>query len=156
MRDIIHWKPRLRVSRSLLTGLASIILGLGGALLAKGYLENHAAQIEARFAVPDEPVVRVVVPARALKVGDVLTMADLAVRAMPENLTDSHSIDERTLEAVLGQRVTFDVDAGRPLLWAHLQASGTKAFSGRVPAGLRAMTVRVDEVNAISGFPAAG
>lgn len=152
MRELMRWKPRLRVSRSLLTGMVSIALGVTGALLAGEYLENRASELEARFAVPEEPMVQVVVPKRPLKPGDIVAMEDLAVRALPASHTDTHSITDRTLDAALGQRVTFDVDAGRPLLWAHLQRAGIKTFSGRLPAGLRAMTVRVDEVNAISGF----
>jgi len=46
----------------------------------------------------------------------------------------------------------FDIDEGRPLLWAHLAGGVTPTFSGKVSTGLRAMTVRVDDINSISGF----
>jgi len=38
------------------------------------------------------------------------------------------------------------------LLWAHLEGGLTPTFSGKVADGLRAMTVRVDDINSISGF----
>lgn len=143
---------RLRLSRPWVTGLASMTLGVAGALLARAYLEARTAELEARFARPEQAMVQVVVPVRALQPGEVLTMEDLAVRAVPERFADTHSVTDRSVDAALGQRVNFAVDAGRPLLWAHLQSTGSPVFSRRLATGWRAMTVRVDEVNAISGF----
>jgi len=44
------------------------------------------------------------------------------------------------------------VEEGKQLLWAHLEGGRTPTFSGLVPDGARALTVRVDEINSISGF----
>jgi len=71
---------------------------------------------------------------------------------IPQKYADTHSVHSGNYDVAVGQRLDFDIDEGRPLLWAHLEGGLTPTFSGKVDEGLRAMTVRVDEINSISGF----
>jgi len=65
---------------------------------------------------------------------------------------DTHSVTANSFEVAEGQRLDFDIDAGTALLWAHLEGGLSPTFSGRVPDGMRALTVLVDEINSVSGF----
>ena len=129
----------------------SLALGAIGVFYSKHYIEAQIAHYRGQLD-RTEPMVKVVVPNRPLRSGEIVTAASLSMRDIPARYADSNSVGESDFEIALGQRVDFDVDQGRPLLWAHLAGGLSPTFSGKVPEGLRAMTVRVDEVNSISGF----
>lgn len=129
----------------------SLIIGAGCVFLAKSYMEDQIALYRNQFE-KTEPMTKIVVPSRKLIRGETVTQDVLVTRPIPVQYADSNSVTAADFELALGQRVDFDVDEGRPLLWAHLEGGKSPTFSGKVPEGLRAMTVRVDEINSISGF----
>jgi len=129
----------------------SLVLGGVGVFYSKHYIEQQIAYYKGQLD-KTETMVEVVVPKRKLQRGEVLLASDLVMREIPAKYADSNSVTGSNYETAVGQRVDFDVDEGRPLLWAHLEGGLTPTFSGKVPDGLRAMTVRVDEINSISGF----
>lgn len=131
--------------------LVAIALGGSGFYYSKQYIEDQVSYYKGQLE-KTEPMVEIVVPTRSLKRGEILYSNDLSVRAIPEKYADSNSVTGKTYETAVGQRLDFDIDEGRPLLWAHLEGGLTPTFSGKVGDGLRAMTVRVDEINSISGF----
>ena len=131
--------------------LLSLGLGAFGVFYSKQYIEEQVNYYKSQLD-KTEPMVSVVVPARKLLRGETVSDEILRFREIPEKYADSNSVSERDFEIALGQIIDFDVDEGRPLLWAHLQGGKSPTFSGQVPAGLRALTVRVDEINSISGF----
>jgi len=130
-----------------------ISLGLGGVgvYYSKQYIETEIAEYKQSLKT-DDAMVEVVVPARSLVRGEIVAQSDLTLREIPEKYTDSNSITSATYDTAVGQRVEFDVESGKPILWAHLEGGQAPTFSGKVPTGLRAMTIRVDEINSISGF----
>ena len=140
-----------RPKKNLVMFLLSIVLGAVGVFYSKHYIDERIAYYRGELE-RTEPMVKVVVPNRPLKRGEIVAATDLAVREIPVKYADRNSVNDVTVDKALGQRVDFDVDEGRPLLWAHLEGGLTPTFSGKVPEGLRAMTVRVDEINSISGF----
>ncbi|PIE36198.1 MAG: Flp pilus assembly protein CpaB, partial [Gammaproteobacteria bacterium] len=131
----------------------AIALALGGlgVHLSRQYIEEQIAFYKAQLE-KTEPMAKVVVAARDLLPGEVLVAGDLAEREMPVQYIDSNAVQTGNYEVALGQRVGFRVERGHSLLWAHLEGGLTPTFSGKVENGHRAMTVRVDEVNSISGF----
>ena len=131
----------------------AISLGLGGAAVfySKHYIEQQIAYYKGELE-RTERMVSVVVPNRPLTRGEIVTAEMLSTRKIPEKYVDGNAVNEGNYDVALGQRVDFDVDEGRPLLWAHLAGGLSPTFSGKVAEGLRALTVRVDEINAISGF----
>jgi len=129
----------------------SLVLGAVGVFYSKHYIEQQIAYYKGQLD-KTESMISVIVPARKLLRGDILTKKDILVREIPEKYADSNSVNASNFETALGQRIDFDIDQGRPLLWAHLEGGLTPTFSGKVPDGLRAMTVRVDDINSISGF----
>jgi len=129
----------------------SLLLAAGGAYGARSWLQQQARYYEQKYT-RQEALTQVVVPQRPLRAGDVLSSDMLSLREIPAHLADSNALTEVDYQDALGQQIRFDVDSGKPLLWAHLQRDVTETFSRQVPAGQRAMTVRVDDVNSLSGF----
>ncbi len=131
--------------------IASIGLGASGVYFANDYItsevEGYRRQLE-----KTEPMVDVVVPSRNLSRGDTVSESVMSVRSIPAQYVDTHSVTAESFNAASGQRLDFDIDAGTPLLWAHLEGGLTPTFSGKVPDGMRALTVHVDEINSVSGF----
>ncbi len=140
-----------RPGKQILMFVLSLALGGGGVYYSKQYIEEQVSYYKGQLD-KTEPMVDVVVPNRAMVRGEILLSSDLSVRQIPEKYADSNTVNGSNYEVAIGQRIDFDIDEGRPLLWAHLEGGLTPTFSGKVEDGLRAMTVRVDEINSISGF----
>ncbi len=138
-------------SKNIFMFLLSLVLGAVGVFYSKQYIETQISFYKAQLE-KTETLIDVVVPRRSLRRGEILRQDDLVTRPIPEQFYDTNSVTASTFEVAIGQRVDFDIDEGRPLLWAHLEGGQTPTFSGKVPQGLRAMTIRVDEINSISGF----
>lgn len=137
--------------KNILMFMVSILLGAAGFYYSRQYIEDQVSYYKGQLE-KTEKMVEIVVPTRSLRRGEVLLTRDLSVREIPEQYVDTNSVTGSTYETAVGQRLDFDIDEGRPLLWAHLEGGLTPTFSGKVEDGLRAMTVRVDEINSISGF----
>ena len=145
-----------KVSKIPIKGTLMLLLSLGtggaGVYLSQQYIESELAQ-QSALLVPEVTVMRdVVVPTRDLLRGEIVLSDDLSIREFPADYVDANSVSEDNHHLALGQRIEFDIEEGRPLLWAHLASAEAPTFSGRVEQGLRAMTVRVDDINSISGF----
>jgi len=151
MPEAVKRSRARRPGKNVVMFALSLALGAVGVFYARHYIEQQIALVRGQLSQPEE-MVKVVVPNRPLRRGEVLASDMLSMRDIPVQYADSNSVRSDNYEVALGQRVDFDVDEGRPLLWAHLEGGVTPTFSGKVPDGLRAMTVRVDEVNSISGF----
>jgi len=145
-------KVRVRKpSKNIFMFVLSLVLGGVGVFYSKQYIETQVAHYKSQLE-KTETMIEVVVPKRSLRRGEIVRQGDLLTRPIPEQFYDTNSVTAATFEVAIGQRVDFDIDQGRPLLWAHLEGGQTPTFSGKVPTGLRAMTIRVDEINSISGF----
>jgi len=143
--------PLKKPSKNMMMFVLSLVIGGIGVFYSKQYIEGEIA-VYKRSLEKTEEMVEVVVPARSIARGELVTQSDLTLRKIPAQYIDSNSITGSTFETAVGQRVEFDLDRGKPMLWAHLEGGQTPTFSGKVPTGLRAMTIRVDEINSISGF----
>ncbi|ASJ74655.1 Flp pilus assembly protein CpaB [Granulosicoccus antarcticus] len=144
-------RERKRPKKQLLMFGFALALGGGGVFYSKQYIEEQVSYYKGQLD-KTEPMVQVVVPVRKMVRGEVLLANDLSMREIPEKYADSNAVNGSTYDVAIGQRIDFDIDEGRPLLWAHLEGGLSPTFSGKVEDGLRAMTVQVDEINSISGF----
>ncbi|MEE9321481.1 MAG: Flp pilus assembly protein CpaB [Granulosicoccus sp.] len=151
MVDMPHNAVSRRPRKNKVMFVLSLVLGVVGVFYSKHYIEQQIAYYKGQLD-KTETMISVIVPTRKLLRGEVLSKNDILIREIPEKYADSNSVNESNFEMALGQQLDFDIDQGRPLLWAHLEGGLTPTFSGKVPDGLRAMTVRVDEINSISGF----
>ena len=146
-----HGKRQGSPVKGILMLLFSLGAGGAGVYVSHQYIEGQVAQKTAVTTVEDV-MVEVVVPNRSLPRGEIVLSSDLSMRKIPEQYVDSNTVRADNYQLAIGQRMDFDIDKGRPLLWAHLAGGVTPTFSGKVEQGLRAMTVRVDDINSISGF----
>lgn len=130
--------------------LSLVVAGVS-VYFSRSYIEGRVNFYRGQLE-QEEAMVEVVVPKRAMREGEIVRSADLSIREIPKRFADTGSVAGHNYENAIGQRLSFGVDEGRPMLWAHLEGGLSPTFSGKVPTGLRAMTVRVDEINSISGF----
>lgn len=152
---MIESQPRVkskgRPVKHILMFFLSLGLGAIGVYYSKHYIEQQVSYYKGQLD-KTETMIEIVVPKRNMMRGEILLASDLSIREFPEKYTDTNTVNGSNYDVAVGQRVAFDIDEGRPLLWAHLEGGLTPTFSGKVAEGLRAMTVRVDEINSISGF----
>lgn len=129
--------------------MLALALASGGvaALLALRYLREQATPLMAR-----EPArTHVVVAARQLPVGAVVTPTDVKVVAWPGDALPAGYIADSA--QVVGRGVTTRVAENEPFLTSKLS---TKEEGGGLPIiikdGMRAMSVRVDQIVGVAGF----
>ena len=152
MRKAVHNNDKgKRPWGRILLFLVSVGLGGAGVYFANDYISKEVEGYRRQFE-KTEPMVDVVVPSQNLLRGDTVSEAVMSIRKIPAQYVDTHSVTSDSFDRAMGQRLDFDIDAGTALLWAHLEGGLSPTFSGRVPDGLRALTVRVDEINSVSGF----
>ncbi len=138
----------------LLLGL-SLLIGAGGVYLARNFIKEKVDYYRSQLD-KHEAMVKMVVPVRDMRRGETVRSVDLALREIPLSYAHKGAVGSDNYEIAVGQRLSFDIAAGRPLLWAHLEGGLSPTFSGAVTKGKRAITVPVDEINSISGFLAPG
>lgn len=129
----------------------SLMAGLFAMYYSQNYIEGKVDFYKDQLE-QTEAMIEVVVPGRRLVAGQTLRKQDLLVREIPESYVDNNVLMISNYATALGQQLAFDVEPGKQLLWAHLEGGRAATFSGLVPEGARALTVRVDEINSISGF----
>lgn len=139
--------------------LISLIVGGILALVAIGGLTYYlrTTQNPAASAGPNIDVSNVVVANAELPFGTHLSRDQLSVVAWP---TSSMPVDAfHSVEEVFAGSQGFDriilkpIDKGEPLLKSRVSGFGAKAtLSRQVPVGMRAVSIRVDDVSGVAGF----
>ncbi len=129
----------------------SVALGGVGVFASKTFIEKKISFYKSQMDVKEE-LVEVVVPKKNLMRGQIITGDVLSLRSFPKKYMDSNAVTEAGYQIAVGQKLNFDIDGGKPLLWAHLEGGVNPTFSGKIQDGFRALTIRVDEINSISGF----
>lgn len=142
---------RIDINRNFLMLFLALLLGTAGVYLANAFIKERIAAFEASHK-DDTKMVEVVVPRRDLPRGTRIVADDLATRQIPTQWVHRGTVTESTYRIAEGQRLTYDAEEGKPLLWAHLESGSVPTFSGKLPEGMRALTIPVDEVNSLSGF----
>ena len=137
----------MRKSRPWFMLLLALTSGVVAALLALRYLRERTTPLMA-----SEPKrVNIVLLARSLPVGAVVTPRDVRLVPWPGEALPSGYI--RSIEDAVGRGVITPVAENEPLLAAKMS---TKDAGGGLPIiirdGMRAVSVRVDEVIGVAGF----
>ncbi|MEN9314472.1 MAG: hypothetical protein RIS35_865 [Pseudomonadota bacterium] len=131
--------------------LVALTLGVLAAFGARGYISGQLA-IERERLAPNQRMVRLVVAKRDLGRGEIVGPETMAVHEMPEAYLPAGTVPPERFESVAGGTLVQSMRAGEPLLGVTVAPPDAAGFSARVRAGIRAMTIAVDEVNAISGM----
>lgn len=133
----------------------SIAIACGGLAAWSGmsYLEQQRQLI----ALSHEPqLVERIVAAHHLTAGTVLQESQLAIRSFPISSIASDSYEPAQYMSLLGKTLTNPIAAGDAFLSIHAIGGKKEAFSARLVPGRRALTISVDQINAIAGLLQAG
>lgn len=141
------WRAR---RQWLLLGGALCLGGLA-AIGARSWISEQVA-VERERLQPRQAMVSIVVARHDLPRGEVIGQASMAVREIPSAYLAPGTIVPEQFDGYAGARLTVPLRAGEPLLKTVLEGADAGTFAARVPAGVRAFTVMVDEVNSLSGM----
>jgi pilus assembly protein CpaB len=141
--------PKIVLSRSVVLLIAALSMGGLSAFGVKRFIERQVEEVEARGK---GKMVRVLVPKEDLAKGAPLTDKLVATREVPADWAHSNAITPQQFERVENQKLAYPAARGEMILWSMLEGQRAPSFSARLPAGRRAITVPVDEVNSISGM----
>ena len=129
----------------------ALALGAGGALAFGTY--NYVQNVEPRtVTIPTKPVV---VAAADLQIGEALRAEDLRTIEWPENGLPEGAFGDP--QEVVGRGLIYPVVQNEPILPVKLASK--EAGSGlppAIPPGLRAVSVRVNEVIGVAGYVVPG
>ncbi|SEG00237.1 pilus assembly protein CpaB [Bryocella elongata] len=107
-----------------------------------------------KFAKPHEavtPKLLYMATAKALDAGEVLTASDLTTVDWPMGtpLEGAHT----NAKDLIGRSLLFPLPAGQPLLDQQMSAPGAGiGLSAKIPDGMRALSLRSDDVVGVAGF----
>ncbi len=136
---------------------AILLLAIFAAITASKYLTARAADVEERLADKAAKTrVTVIVPTRNLSPDEVLSLDFLVKRSVPSEYVNQDAITQDMLDRFLGKKITRAVSKGTPLLQSFVEMYEYKPFSASIEAGMRAITIPVDEINSVSGMLTAG
>lgn len=125
----------------------ALICGIGAGFMIFEYLRAPVESV----AAPTGDTRPVVLAARDLAAGTILQPLDIKVVEWPAELVPSSYAGDES--AVLGRGLVAHVSADEPLLEAKLARSGQGGgLPVVIPDGMRAVSVKVDEVIGVAGF----
>lgn len=142
------WTPR----NGMVLGVA-VMLGIAAALVAMHHLQQREKEIELRAT---QEMTDAVVPKEDLAAGTTLDHDRVAVRKVPLQWLHAEAISPEQFDQVSQSVLAYPVRRGEPLLWSQISQRQSSPFAALVHGGRRAVTVPVDEVNALSGLLAPG
>jgi Flp pilus assembly protein CpaB len=133
--------------------IAIFAVGLG---LTAGWLSySHLAQAEERLRseiVVAEKLVSVVVAAKPLSPGLILSESLLAVRELPQAWVLPDALSEETLDEALGRELVRAVASGAPLSMADLAEPQVATGYPQARPGYRLLSIPADETSSVSGL----
>jgi pilus assembly protein CpaB len=92
----------------------------------------------------------VVLASRDLSLGSVLEAGDLRVVEWPASVVPAGFSSSR--EELVGQSLIADIQVNEAILQTKLADTGLRGMIPLIPPGMRALSVRVDEVVGVAGF----
>lgn len=139
-------------ARTGLIFILSIGFGIAAAVLSMLYLKSREAAIVASLAGEEDQMVAVVVAKQDLPKGQKIAIQDFAVREIPASYVHPNAISASQFNGYVGRFLVEDIARGKPLLTSFLDETFPVDFSDLVKKGRRAMTIQIDEPQAIAGM----
>jgi len=129
--------------RIFLALLIALLLSAGVTFFISRKLNNHGAAPAATH--------RYVAASRPLQAGDVLKPEDLILTDWPASIPLANAFT--TAADLAGRAVIYPVAASQPILEGYLAAPGSGiGLTTKIPEGMRATSVKSDEVVGVAGF----
>lgn len=140
----------------LLLPLGATIAGVAAATSANHYLRDQA-QLSERAMRQRYVTQNVVVASQDLSKGQRLDSTVLAVRPIPQAFMPADAVSPLRASELIGGRTAISIRRGTPVVPAALAGDRAPArLSEVLAAGQRALTIQVDQINAIGGHLNAG
>lgn len=133
--------------------LAALLAG-GVAWVAYAYLQQREAVIKSELTAKsrqkEAPKVSVVVPKADAAIHTVLNNNSFVSRSVDEDLVYPDAIRASDFPSIEGQKLARPVLRGRPVRLSDLRVPEVNDVAAIVPAGRRAMTIEIDNLNSIA------
>ena len=144
----------MRASTIVMIGFA-VVFGLLAVFIAQVWLNNQA-KMQARHSEPEKPAVTqtIVVAKQPLRFGTELTAAMLQEVSWPADAVPAGAFAKINELVTGGRRVVLAaIEANEPLLALKITGPGQRAtLSALVKPGMKAVTIRVNDVEGVGGF----
>ena len=128
----------------------ALAISAGMALVVSGIFYQVAVRGRSSVPAPVE-IGEVVVAARDLDIGAAIEATDLKVEPWPANRIPDGSFQQ--IDDVINRVTVSRVLINEPIVDRRLALPGSGVgLAPKVPEGMRAMAVRVDDVNGVAGF----
>lgn len=140
-----------------LLGIVAISVGVGSAAYMTGRGTTPPPTREHYKAyVPEYNVVEVPVPVRPVPAGTSLRDVQTRIEKFPEHQLPGGVIKD--LRPILDRVALAPLPGGLPIIAANIGGTdeATNPILGRIPPGMRAMTVKVDATSAVEGWARSG
>jgi pilus assembly protein CpaB len=129
--------------RLMIAFIAALMVAVPGTVWLARKSINHSAPAPAEL--------RYVAASRSLEGGEALKPEDLSLVKWPaaDPLVGAFA----TADQVAGRTALYPLASGQPILARYLAAAGSGVgLSGKIPAGMRAIALKSDEVAGVAGF----
>jgi pilus assembly protein CpaB len=138
------------MNRTRMVVFAFFALALSGAVTYYAY-----RMLSNRLSPPTEETVQIVVAAEKLSLGNRLTQQQLRIANWPKaNLPEGRFSDPNE---IIGRGVIVPMSANEPILDSKLASKEAGAgLSSAIPEGMRAVSVRVNDIIGVAGFVVPG
>ncbi len=151
-------QARHMASAARVFGVVAIVAGVAGsAYMAGSQLGKLKPQEErSRVFVPEFNVVEIPVPAKPVPAGMSIRDIPLRYEKFPDHQLPSGVV--RDLGRVRDMVAMVSLPGGLPIIDSNLGSAdeSSNPMVGRIPPGMRAMTVRVDATTAVEGWARSG
>jgi pilus assembly protein CpaB len=138
----------MRRKRTLLALALAIVSGLVAGVATIRYLQDRPTPLLASESIAGtQPVA---VAARDMGVGEVLKTEDVRLVDWPAGSVPAGYAG--SIAEVLGRSLITEVSVNEPFMATKLADTGLFGLVPLIPAGMRALSVRVDEVVGVAGF----
>lgn len=144
--------PSVNLASPWLLLVVALALGAAASVLAMNYLKFKEAMISKQLEGKRPRMAGVVVPKRDLPKGARLSRDNLAVRQVPEYLISEQMLTPDNYVPMLGKELAFSAEHGKPITRSQVKFAGLGDFADTIAVKRRALTIRVDEINSISGM----
>jgi pilus assembly protein CpaB len=126
----------------------ALALGLLAGLVAFSAIKKKEADVRRGW----NPI-PVVVAAKDITEGAVLTYDMVSQRSVPEQFVTSSVVKPDVINNLMGQKVIVPVQAGDPLLWTHFETTKqAERLSTKVQKKARAITIEAGKATAVGGW----
>lgn len=144
----------MRASTIVMIGFA-VVFGLLAVFIANMWLKNQAGQhVQAQAPQPAVQTKTIVVAAQPLRFGAELTDANLKEVPWPETAIPAGAFARKSDLLAQGRRIVLAaIEPNEPVLAVKVTGPGQRAtLSALVRPGMKAVTIRVNDVEGVGGF----